>query len=284
MKKKTVWTGIWASVALPLSLTFCPLPSLAADATSFDPTRVSIQAQNSIPVGTIIAWHSTGNPADMRNPDGTYNWLECNGQSVSRTAYPELFAAVGSRTPDLRGQFLRGLDAGHSVGETVGDTFRSHAHGQPEHTHTFSGQLASTAISGTAAGQKFSTKADLDVNGKTAAQTIRDNHTGIGGTGDEQMVPVVTWVGGNDAGSVSYSLSKTFMAYQDRTVPSTTVTGSASGTVSGTASSSSVTGRLTNGTVTGTIGSGGGDETYAAGDAETAPRHVYVRYFIRARP
>ena len=158
--------------AVLLSLS-CSGYAHAADSTAFDPTRVRIQAQNSIPVGTIIAWHSTGNPADMRNPDGTYNWLECNGQSVSRTVYPELFAA---------------------------------------------------------------------------------------------------------------SLSKTFMAYQDRTVPSTTVTGSASGTVSGTASSSSVTGRLTNGTVTGTIGSGGGDETYAAGDAETAPRHVYVRYFIRARP
>ena len=79
MKKKIVW----ASVALPLSLAFCSQPSLAADATSFDPTKVQITAKatSSIPVGTVVTWPSGANPADMQNPDGTYNWLECNGQS-----------------------------------------------------------------------------------------------------------------------------------------------------------------------------------------------------------
>ena len=48
-----------------------------------------------------------------------------------RTVYPELFAVVGARTPDFRGQFLRGLDTGRSVGDRVQDTFKSHAHGHP---------------------------------------------------------------------------------------------------------------------------------------------------------
>ena len=106
MKKKIVW----ASVALPLSLAFCPLPSLAADATSFDPTKVQITAKatSSIPVGTVVTWPSGANPADMQNPDGTYNWLECNGQSISQTAYPELFAIIGGKVPDYRGLFLWG--------------------------------------------------------------------------------------------------------------------------------------------------------------------------------
>ena len=97
MKKKIVW----ASVALPLSLAFCSLPSLAADATSFDPTKVQITAKatSSIPVGTVVAWPSAANPADMQNADGTYNWLECNGQSVSQTVYPELFAIIGGVLP-----------------------------------------------------------------------------------------------------------------------------------------------------------------------------------------
>jgi hypothetical protein len=36
-------------------------------------------------------------------------WLECNGQSISSTVYPELFALVGGNVPDYRGLFLRGL-------------------------------------------------------------------------------------------------------------------------------------------------------------------------------
>ena len=239
MKKMVLFAAL-------LSLS-CSGYTYAADSTAFDPTKVRIQAQNSIPVGTVIAWHSTGNPADMRNPDGTYNWLECNGQSISQTVYPELFAVVGARTPDYAGQFLRGLDAGHSVGERVQDTFKSHAHGQPAHTHSWNGQLASTALTGA-----------------TASQTIRDNHTGIGGGGDSQMVSVVTSVSGE---GVSYTRSLTFMAHQERVVPSV-----------------SVAGNLSNGTVNGTVGASGGDDTYATGDAETAPRHVYVRYLIRARP
>lgn len=306
--------------AVLLSLS-CSGYAHAADSTAFDPTRVRIQAQNSIPVGTIIAWHSTGNPADIRNPDGTYNWLECNGQSVSRTAYPELFAAVGSRTPDLRGQFLRGLDAGHSVGEKVQDTFKSHAHGQPEHTHTFSGQLASTAISGTAAGQKYYDMKSglLSSNVSGSADFIKHVDKIFPGASTGSMG---TWIAGAKTSSSKPSSStvigqtssgttgaggshfhEAYFYYDGQNISgSTSGGGSHSHSIpkmnitsnnwshwgidggADYAEASAVTGSLTNGTVTGTIGSGGGDETYAAGDAETAPKHTYVRYFIRARP
>ncbi|WP_165176880.1 phage tail protein [Desulfovibrio sp. ZJ369] len=75
-----------------------------ADATSFDPTKVAVTAQGSggVPVGTIIAWPVATNPEDMSN------WLECNGQSISRSVFPELFAVMGAKVPDLRGYFLRG--------------------------------------------------------------------------------------------------------------------------------------------------------------------------------
>ena len=130
MKKKIVW----ASVALPLSLAFCSLPSLAADATSFDPTKVQITAKatSSIPVGTVVTWQSGANPA-VQNPDGTYNWLECNGQSISQTVYPELFAVIGGKVPDYRGLFLRGY--GQQIhtqnnGSMVGNTATTHASGE----------------------------------------------------------------------------------------------------------------------------------------------------------
>ena len=105
-------TRIFALALLPalLPTLICTAPPLAADATSFDPTKVQITAKatSSIPVGTVVTWPSGANPADMQNPDRTYNWLECNGQSISQTVYPELFAVIGAKVPDYRGLFLRG--------------------------------------------------------------------------------------------------------------------------------------------------------------------------------
>ena len=75
--------------------------------------------------------------------------------------YPELVGVIGSRVPDYRGRFLRGLQSGHSVGQTVINSIKSHNHTQLTHTHSFSGQLVSTALSGTAAGQKYSDDAVL---------------------------------------------------------------------------------------------------------------------------
>jgi microcystin-dependent protein len=70
-------------------------------------------------------------------------WLLCDGASVSRTTYANLFAAIGTtyggtgtvfNLPDLRGVFLRGLDNGRGVdpGRTLGtqqaDAFKAHNH------------------------------------------------------------------------------------------------------------------------------------------------------------
>lgn len=114
---------------LPL-LTSSPIHG--ADATSFDPTRVEVKAKGSgsVPVGSIISWPVATNPEDMDN------WLECNGQSISQSVYPELFAVMGGNVPDLRGLFLRGHGAQTSthygtvshqsgaLGAIQGDTIR----------------------------------------------------------------------------------------------------------------------------------------------------------------
>ena len=119
------------------------LPVVAADGTSFNPTTISVKSVGaSIPVGTVITWPSNSWPSDRDN------WLECNGQSISSAVYPELVGVVGSRVPDYRGRFLRGLQSGHSVGQTVANSIKSHNHTQPTHTHSFSGQLGPERHSG----------------------------------------------------------------------------------------------------------------------------------------
>lgn len=68
-------------------------------------------------------------------PEVPYGWLVCNGAAISRATYANLFAAIsttygvgdGSTTfnlPDLRGEFIRGWDAG--IGTDPGRVFGSY--------------------------------------------------------------------------------------------------------------------------------------------------------------
>ena len=75
------------------------------------------------PVGAPIPWPQSAVPS---------GFLACNGQSFNKTTYPLLAVAYPSGTlPDLRGEFIRGLDAGRGVdaGRTVlsaqGDAIRN---------------------------------------------------------------------------------------------------------------------------------------------------------------
>lgn len=77
-----------------------------------------------------------------------YGWLAANGAAVSRTTYAGLFSLIGvmfgpgdgSTTfnlPDMRGEFLRGLDAGRGVdpgrvlGSSQEDELKNHTHTAP---------------------------------------------------------------------------------------------------------------------------------------------------------
>ena len=91
----------------------------------------------SVPAGCVA--HFAGSSA----PTG---WLKANGALVSRTTYANLFAAIGTTygvgdgsttfaLPDLRGEFVRGLDDGRGVdsGQALGSAQAganaSHSHG-----------------------------------------------------------------------------------------------------------------------------------------------------------
>lgn len=94
---------------------------------------------DAVPIGAIVAYAAEAIPV---------GWLLCAGQEVSRTQYADLFAYIGttygagdgSRTfklPDLRGEFIRGLDSGRGVdpNRSIGSTQSSQ---NLSHTHTIS--------------------------------------------------------------------------------------------------------------------------------------------------
>ena len=88
------------------------------------------------PTGTVINYAGSTPPA---------GYLVCNGSLVSRVTYADLFTSIGTlygagngtttfAVPDLRGQFIRGLDSGANVdaGRVLGsvqtDSLQQHGH------------------------------------------------------------------------------------------------------------------------------------------------------------
>lgn len=101
-----------------------------------DNTQLLAALRALVPPGEIKAYSGAAAPA---------GYLMCHGQTVSRTTYADLFEIIGTTfgagdgsttfvVPDLRGEFIRGLDAGRGVdtGRTLGssqaDALKLHDH------------------------------------------------------------------------------------------------------------------------------------------------------------
>lgn len=110
---------------------------------NFASLKSAVEKADEIPAGSIMPYAGSTVPAD---------WLPCDGSAVSRADYAELFTAIGTtygagdgsttfNLPDLRGEFLRGLDEGAGVdtgrglGSNQSDAMHSHTHTDAGHSH-----------------------------------------------------------------------------------------------------------------------------------------------------
>lgn len=107
-------------------------------------------SRRSVPAGTVMAFINRTPPV---------GWLECNGQAITQSEFPDLYRALtGSDTdtgpvnlPDLRGEFVRGWisnrpianipgeTSGRQIGEWQSDTLQVHTHQDSGHNHIDSG-------------------------------------------------------------------------------------------------------------------------------------------------
>ena len=98
--------------------------------------------------GKIAQAAPSGQIAFFAGSNAPSGWLKANGAAVSRTAYADLFAAIGTaygagdgrntfNLPDLRGEFVRGwddgrgIDANRALGSAQADEIKSHKHAMP---------------------------------------------------------------------------------------------------------------------------------------------------------
>lgn len=133
--------------------------------------------KNFVPTGAILPYGGTTAPT---------GWLLCDGQSISRTTYSDLFAVIGTsfgsedglsfNVPDLRGRFLRGRDGGTgrdpdsgsrtamNLGGSTGDSIGSIQTDQIiSHSHPLDVHGAGPANSGVSIGDS------VEVTGMTGA-------------------------------------------------------------------------------------------------------------------
>lgn len=133
---------------------------------------MGISVISSAPVASVAYFPMAAAPS---------GWLKANGAAVSRSAYAALFALIGTtfgagdgattfNLPDLRGEFVRGLDdgrgvdAGRALGSAQGDAFQDHVHNF--HIYQQAGAGAGVARNGTGNGPGL-----LDTYGATAGAT-----------------------------------------------------------------------------------------------------------------
>ena len=107
------------------------------------------EARQLSPAGQVAHFCTTAAPT---------GWMKANGAAISRTAYSDLYAAIGTtfgagdgfttfNLPDLRGEFIRGfddargVDGGRGLGTAQGGQNAAHSHagsvdGAGSHSHT----------------------------------------------------------------------------------------------------------------------------------------------------
>jgi microcystin-dependent protein len=169
--------------------------------------NLSFQIVAGVPSGSVFCM------AVVSIPTG---YLECNGNAVSRTTYAALFAIIGTNygsgdgsstfnVPDLRGEFVRGVDrgrgvdSGRNVATSQGGQNASHNHSasasssssvtDPGHKHTMNFNLGNIISSGGAFGMKDSGTADRMNTATTGISVSTSTSVSIGNQGGNESRP-----------------------------------------------------------------------------------------------
>ena len=133
--------------------------------------QLSFQIIAGVPTGAVFCMADNQSTATGYQSNGIPDgYLECSGQTVSRTTFSALFAVIGTRygagngsttfqVPDLRGEFVRGFDngrgadSGRSIGTSQTQDNRVHSHAatstssttQSVHAHAYNISHVTTA-------------------------------------------------------------------------------------------------------------------------------------------
>lgn len=215
-----------------------------------------------IPVGTVMPM------AIGSSPPG---YLICDGSEISRAAFTELFAAIGTtygvgdgsttyNLPDLRGRFPMGRRAS-GAGSTLGETGGSfdHAHTGPSHTHS--------GPSHTHAGDSHTHSVGSHTHGNPNTSTTGNHAHTAGNTGAA-------------SGVAEFGAGSGFLAASGSHVHDAPDTGSAGNHAHSQGSTGSGGSGSTGAGGSGATGAGGTGQTGASGTAATGVNNPPYQVFV----
>ena len=122
--------------------------------------NLSFQIVNGVPTGAIFALPDTqGTGTGFQSNGIPTGYLECNGQLLNRTTYAALFNVIGTkygntsgsnfRVPDLRGEFIRGVNTGSSGADPNRSIGSSQGSQNASHNHSVSITTSTASLTGT---------------------------------------------------------------------------------------------------------------------------------------
>lgn len=171
-----------APIASP---TFTGTPAAPTATAGTNTTQLATTAFVATAVNAIVSVPS-GSVSWFAGSTAPSGYLSCDGSAISRTTYATLFTAIGTthgagngsttfNIPDLRGEFIRGLDGGRGIdsgralGSAQGESYLNHGHNVTDY-------LAGSSVDGANSGGAIGV-----FNHTLSGNKITDNST-TGGT------------------------------------------------------------------------------------------------------
>lgn len=193
----------------PLGTFFDPLMKAQnlADVPDKATARANLELYSKTEVDALITRVPAGTVGYFAGTTAPAGWFKANGAAISRTAYADLFAVLGTyhgegdgfttfNLPDLRGEFIRclddgrGVDKGRGMGTAQASQNQEHAHtgktsqaGAHSHTYTDTDTYL-TNSSGLSGGNNF---------------TDRESRLNTSTNGDHTHVVTIDPSGGSEA-------------------------------------------------------------------------------------
>lgn len=149
------------------------------------------------------------------NQNDHHGWMLCDGRSLSRTDFSDLFAIIGTsfgsdnagtfKLPDTRGRVVAGVGQGagltnRNLGDTVGEErhtltiteMPSHTHtiNDPGHSHTYINNVNDQGVNTLTTQNDAADQADVNQTSGTSTTGITINATG-GGNSHNNMQPTL---------------------------------------------------------------------------------------------
>jgi len=159
-----------------------------------DPTT-ALQAATKQYIDNLVG-STSGLIAPFAGTTAPSGWLLCDGSSLLRASYANLFAAIGTtwgsadgthfNVPDLRGVFLRGSGTntngaiGQSVGTYAADTYLNHSHAitDPTHTHSYTVVAGTNTAVGGSGSAYYSSATSTSTGAASTGISVNTSTTG----------------------------------------------------------------------------------------------------------